>query len=371
MTGGGISVIVPTFNRARYLPETLDAVLAQSRAPQEVIVVDDGSTDETSSILAAYGPHIRTIRIGNSGDLVARNIGLHAATGEFVAFCDSDDLWRPNFLAEMSALWAVEPQVKAAFSSFVLIRQVHWESASKFLGASAGFWEGLRRVGDGLAVFDRPIVERLLLFQPFFPSCLMARRDFFLDVGGWDDSVGRVVGGDFATALRLAEHAPFGIVERALVGIRKHDSNFSGDVQAMDLGDAKVLEHVLTTRPWLSGHAVHFRASIVQRRRAVLDTAFTRRDFAGVRAIYALLPPERRWSLARIKRLVAGLPVPLRGICTGLLLALGSARARLTRSVMPVVSRGERARAGCPGGHSPAGPRASIEIGVRTGNIKP
>jgi glycosyltransferase involved in cell wall biosynthesis len=300
-----VSVVLPTYNRAGLLPATLDAILAQSLRPREIIVVDDGSKDDTMAVLAGYAPSVQAIRIDNSGDLVARNIGLRAASSEFVAFCDSDDLWRPDFLRGMLALWQAEPAAKFAFSDFVILRDDVWENDAKFATATPGFWDGLRRAGPDLAVFDQPILDRLLDFQPFFPSCLVARRNFFLQIGGWDEGASRLVGCDFATALRLGEYTPFGVVQRPLVGIRKHGSNISGDAMAMALGDSKVLEHVLATRPWLAPQAASIRANIGHRRRIALELAFDRRDFAQVRAIYPMLPPEQRWPRIRAKHLIA------------------------------------------------------------------
>ena len=99
-----ISVVIPAYDRADLIPETLDAILGQTLVPFEVIVVDDGSRDATWEVLQSYASRVRSIRIENSGDLVARNAGLRLATGELVAFCDSDDLWRPDFLEAMAGL---------------------------------------------------------------------------------------------------------------------------------------------------------------------------------------------------------------------------------------------------------------------------
>ena len=110
-----IGVVVPTYNRAGFLPETLDAILGQTRPPDAIVVVDDGSTDETPSVLARYAPRVKALRITNSGELVARNTGVAALATDLVAFCDSDDLWRPGFLAAMEALWRAEPGTRAAY----------------------------------------------------------------------------------------------------------------------------------------------------------------------------------------------------------------------------------------------------------------
>jgi hypothetical protein len=312
------SVIIPAYNRATLLPCTLDAVLAQVPPPDEVIVVDDGSTDATAAVAAAYASPVRCIGISNSGDLAARNAGLRAARADRVAFCDSDDLWRPGFLAAMAALWQAEPGLRAAYCDFLIVRDDAWGTDSKFAAAPPGFWDGLRPVGQDAGVFDAPVVGQLLAFQPLFPSCMAADRAFLLAAGGWDERVGRTLGSDFATALLMAEHPPLGIVRTPLVGIRKHAGNFSGDVQAMNLGDAFVLERVLATRPGLAPLAPAIRASIRRRRGDALDTAFARRDFAGVRQIAAALGTLS--GRMRVKRMVAGLPEPLRGVVASALL---------------------------------------------------
>ena len=318
-----VSVIIPAYNRATLLPFTLAAVLAQMPPPDEVIVVDDGSTDDTAAVAAAHAGPVRCIGIKNSGDLAARNVGLRAARGERVAFCDSDDVWRPGFLASMDALWQAEPGLHAAYCDFLFLRDDVWSTDSKFAAAPPGFWDGLRMVSPEAGVFDVPVVERLIEFQPLFPSCMVAERKFLLALGGWDEGVGRTLGSDFATALLVAEHPPLGIVRPPLVGIRKHAGNFSGDGQAMNLGDAFVLEHVLATRPGLSPQAPAIRASIARRRGEALDTAFARGDFAAVRRIAGQLGAVS--GRTRIKRLVAGLPEPLRGAAAAVLLGLGSA----------------------------------------------
>jgi glycosyltransferase involved in cell wall biosynthesis len=324
-----VSVVIPAYNRAALLPFTLDAILGQSPRPREVIVVDDGSKDDTPAVLARYASRVTAIRIENSGDLVARNVGMRAASGELVAFCDSDDLWRPGFLAAMAELWQAEPATKAAFCDFVLVHGETWGTAGKYADAPPGFWNGLRRVGSGLGVFDRPIAGRLIGFQPFFTSCLAARRDFFLEIGGWDEGVSRIVGCDSATALRLAEYAPVGIIERPLVGIRRHPGNFSADVQAMNLGDSFVLEHVLATRPAMAAYATEIQDSIADRRRAALRTAFARRDLASVRAIDALLKPGEHSQDTWIKGRVAALPDSVGQVITGMLIAVGTIRSSL------------------------------------------
>jgi glycosyltransferase involved in cell wall biosynthesis len=313
-----VSLVVPTFNRCDLIDETLAALLAQTRGAAEIIVVDDGSTDPTQSILETYGRAVKTIRIENSGELVARNTGLRAATGDLVAFCDSDDIWAPDCLATLAAQWEQTPELLACYSNFRFLRNGSVSGETKFDAAPAGFWDGIRPTGSEAGVFDMPIIERLLSFQPFFPSCMMVSRAKFLAAGGWDEGTTRLVGCDFATTLRVAANPPIGVVHRPLVHIRKHAQNFSADTEKMNLGDAQVLDHVLRTRPELAPLAPKIRNSMSIRRQNALDSAFTRRDFAAVRAIYALLPAHAPGPKQRMKRAIAALPTPLNRLAAAL-----------------------------------------------------
>lgn len=327
-----ICVVVPTYNRADLLPLTLDTIVGQSHRPDEVIVVDDGSTDATAEVLGRYAPLVRHLRIENSGDLAARNVGLQAASTDLVAFCDSDDLWAPEFLSHMAALWQAEPRTRVGYADFVIIRNGQWGSESKFAFAPAGFWERLRPVGQDLAVFDEPVLDRLIRYQPFFPSCMVVNRRFLLGISGWDEAVGRTVGTDFATALRVVEHAPTGVVRKPLVGVRRHPGNYSADAEAMNLGDSMILEHVLATRPSVARYGAAIRASIGQRRRAALSSAFARRDFAAVEKIDCLLSDADRTVNTRVKAFVASMPPPLGQSAGRALLALGSIKSRFARA---------------------------------------
>jgi glycosyltransferase involved in cell wall biosynthesis len=93
-----VTAAIPTFNRARFLSGALESVFAQTRPPDDVLVVDDGSTDETPEVLAAYRDRIRIVRQDNGGRSAARNTAVREAYGRFVSFLDSDDRWRPDKL---------------------------------------------------------------------------------------------------------------------------------------------------------------------------------------------------------------------------------------------------------------------------------
>jgi hypothetical protein len=165
----------------------------------------------------------------------------------------------------------------------------------------------------------------LVGFQPFFPSACVADRRAMIEAGGWDEGVGRIVGDDFGSVLRMGELHPFGVVSAPLVGIRKHLGNFSANTRAMNLGDAAILEYVLASRPSLAGLTAVIQESVARRRRDALDSAFADGDYAAVRAIYGLLPAEGRSGRVRVKWLLARLPMP---VASRLALILSGARPR-------------------------------------------
>ena len=116
-----LSVVIPNYNRATLIGETLDNVLAQTRPPDEVIVVDDGSTDNSVAIIERYGKRVTLIRQANAGPGAARNRGLAAARGELIQFMDSDDLWSLNKLeAQERAL--IESGADFAYSPWLQAR---------------------------------------------------------------------------------------------------------------------------------------------------------------------------------------------------------------------------------------------------------
>ena len=98
-----VSVVVPTYNASSRLKATIRSVLAQTTPPIEVIIVDDGSTDDTKLVCAAFGDAIVYLAVANAGQQRARNLGVRRATGEWIALLDHDDLWHPEYLAELAA----------------------------------------------------------------------------------------------------------------------------------------------------------------------------------------------------------------------------------------------------------------------------
>ncbi|MEJ5260302.1 MAG: glycosyltransferase family A protein [Anaerohalosphaeraceae bacterium] len=114
-----ISVIIPAYNNEQHLSRAIHSVLAQSRPADEIIVVDDGSTDRTAEVAAAFGDKIRCIRQDNRGPGAARNAGIQAASGEWIAFLDADDEWLPDKLALQTEQLQKHPQLQWTCGNYI------------------------------------------------------------------------------------------------------------------------------------------------------------------------------------------------------------------------------------------------------------
>lgn len=307
-----ICVIVPTYNRAAQIPFTLDSILAQTHRPSEVIVVDDGSTDDTQTVVARYRERIKYIRVPNGGPPRARNIGIAASVAPWIAFCDSDDLWLPDKLATQARLLDRAPEVSFAFTNFRTIVNGEWSDTTKFDELSAGFWDIRRRtVDEDIFVVTEPLFSRLLSEQPVFPSTLLLSRNFVRQIGHWCEELGRVPSEDFEFVLRCAAHSNIGVSAAPLVGIRKHASNFSGDLVSTEVGEVRILDFVLEHHPMAKEYAAAIRDQIELRSAAVAHAAFSCGRFDVTRRMLQRVPLSRRGWKLQTKAFIAALPAPL------------------------------------------------------------
>lgn len=132
-----VSCVIPAYNAERYLERALTSVIEQSRPPEEIIVVDDGSTDGTADVLAAYGSRLRVVRQANSGPAAARNRGIEMATGELVCFQDADDEWHRDKLAKQLALLDASPDVGMCITHLRNVWAEHLDAERRGLGQHA------------------------------------------------------------------------------------------------------------------------------------------------------------------------------------------------------------------------------------------
>jgi len=214
-----VSVVIPTYNRALKVLEAVDSVLAQGFGDFEIIVVDDGSTDDTGARLAARAePRLRYVRQANRKTASARNAGVAAARGNLVSFLDSDDLWKPDKLGREVEFLARHPDIGAVFSD--LEKHDGAEFTPSFMRASAEFSRRLTRDrrADALVLSPREMRHHLLQEAPVMPTAFTIRRELFDASGGFTSGLEPFE--DWEFFLRLSRTVAFGYIDRPLAVLR-------------------------------------------------------------------------------------------------------------------------------------------------------
>lgn len=212
-----VSVIIPTYNRAKYVIEALESVLNQTYKNYEIVIVDDGSTDNTREVLRQYlaDDRITYIYEKNGGPASARNVGIKHSTGEHIAFLDSDDLWLPDKL-----VYQVE------------YLKTHCDVGIVFTDAKA-FGEDLGPVNAARAEFRFRFHNpsfKLLMWGNYMPTpTVMLRRACIDKVGCFDESSDLRIGGeDYELWLRIARVFKIGHLDQVLVKIRFSQDSLLG-----------------------------------------------------------------------------------------------------------------------------------------------
>lgn len=196
-----VSVVIPTYNSGPLVTEAVESVLAQTRPADEVIVVDDGSTDDTAARLAAYGPRVRYITKENGGVSSARNRGVAEANGDAVAFLDADDVWHPRKLELHSAVLAAHPHIG-------------------LLGTLAYDWPvAAHPVAPAVAVAPQEYTaDDLLVRNPITTSTVLIRTTVIRQAGPFDPMLQGPE--DYDMWLRVSRLAAVAILPIQLTGYR-------------------------------------------------------------------------------------------------------------------------------------------------------
>jgi len=202
-----ISVIIPTYNRSGFVGRTLDSVFAQTRPPDEVIVIDDGSTDRTPEVLAAYPHPIIHRRQENARIGAARNAGQHLATGDALLFLDSDDLLRPTAIATLERTMEARPD---AALTYCLSQTIDASDA-----VTEPLWDYQTHDGD---VWE-PLIRGNFIRST---GCALVRRAALDQVGTWLTHSEMAINEDWEIWLRLAESYPFVRIPEPLFQYRIH-----------------------------------------------------------------------------------------------------------------------------------------------------
>lgn len=254
-----VSVIIPTHDRLQFLDQALKSVLAQTWLPREIIVVDDGSSDETLSWLVSLGEQrLQAIRQDRQGPAAARNRGLAEACGKYVAFLDSDDTWLPTKLEAQVGFMEANPGYKICQTEEIWIRDGRRVNPMKKHAKPSGW-----------------IFESCLKLCLISPSAVMMERKFLQGLGGFDPAF--PVCEDYELWLRATLRTPVQTLsERLVVKQGGHADQLSRAHWGMDRFRVQALEKILATEV-LSENQRHAATDELTQKLRILSQGFAKR----------------------------------------------------------------------------------------------
>ena len=240
-----ISYIIPFYNGRKHLVEAVESVLNQTIQDVEIIVVDDGSPEPCSDIVAQF-ERVRVVKTQNHGVSGARNVGLSIALGEFVAFLDQDDVVYPSHAERLTMAMSCDPEISCAFSNVVILR------------------EGAEPKEENFATYD----SALDLFKSrmtFSMGALVFRHCDLVGLGGFDLTACNL-GEDWDFCLRVARFRKLVYVPEPLFGFRRHEAQASQGADRMARGALSILRK----HKWFTGPGRMSRQEVKRARAGIL-----------------------------------------------------------------------------------------------------
>jgi glycosyltransferase involved in cell wall biosynthesis len=223
MAGPRVSVVIPAYGNAHFLGEAVQSVLDQTRPADEVIVVDDGSPDESAAVARSFGDAVRLLEQANAGVAAARNAGAAASTGDLLAFLDADDVWLPEKLEKQVARFAETPDAGLVHCGFTTIDEQGRRLETRVEGL-----EG-RAAGDMLHILTG---QRGRLHGG--GSSMMLTRGAFDESGGFDARLPPTE--DWDMTFRVMRRRPIAFVPEPLLLYRQHPGNAHRQIERVERG---------------------------------------------------------------------------------------------------------------------------------------
>lgn len=253
-----ISLVIPTFNRCISLSRALHSALQQTMPANEIIVVDDGSTDETANMLSAEFPELNYIKQANQGVSAARNAGIRQAQADWIAFLDSDDSWHPEKLAAQISALQKMPEIKVCHTEEIWIRNgIRVNAMNKH--KKTGGW----------------IFKRCLPLCAMSPSSIIIHRSVFEDVGFFDENFPACE--DYELWLRITAKYPVLFIEQPLINkYGGHEDQLSHKYWGMDRFRIQALEKIIT-QPDLSQENRHVATQMLLKKARIFGNGALKR----------------------------------------------------------------------------------------------
>jgi glycosyltransferase involved in cell wall biosynthesis len=291
-----VAIAIPTYNACTTLPETLDSILGQTMPPAEIVVVDDGSTDNLDACIKVYEPKgVRFVRTPNRGINSARNTGAAETKSPWIAFTDADDIWLPQKLERQMELLRQAPDCQECICDFRRFSTAGLAKESQFESAPPGFWDvGRRDFGASGFVIDRNMFLDFLTFQPVLPSAMLIGRERFNKIGPWNEEISRNRSQDIEFHHLCANQPPLAVVPEVLVHYSRHADNMTADDLVANYQGAEVLEYMLSKYEVARQHEARLREEIENRTLACADWAFFDGRLSLFREYLGKVPLRRR-----------------------------------------------------------------------------
>jgi glycosyltransferase involved in cell wall biosynthesis len=231
-----ISVIIATYNRARFLPETVESILRQHFQQYELIIVDDGSSDDTRQIVEAYGPRVQYFYQDNRGPSGARNLGVRHAKGQWISIQDSDDLCAPNHLETLYAYAQKHPDCGMVFAN----------------GAYLGGPEHNRNTIVPAAK-SRRLAQQGVRLEDLFDKSIVRLQAALISKACYDELAGHDqdlrISMDLDLSFRIFNRYPVAYLDEVVFYYRKHEGNSSGNQELRLRENIRVIEKLLAENP--------------------------------------------------------------------------------------------------------------------------
>ena len=236
-TPAEVTVIIPTYNSAHYIAESLDTVLRQTHPAAQILVIDDGSSDNTGAVVTQYhDSRIQYISIPHAGVSAARNKGLDLASGNFIAFLDADDRWRPRMLERQLNILQQSEDIVYSFTNFIRFDQ----QSGAVLGDQFAYHDELKtlnliiREDHSYFILDGDAFPSIVRFGeiPAYTQCTMFRADLIRNLR-FNEALRKCEDTEFV--LRAAMRGRVAGTADVLAEVRRHDSNMTKDISMMSL----------------------------------------------------------------------------------------------------------------------------------------
>jgi glycosyltransferase involved in cell wall biosynthesis len=242
-----VSIVIICYNQAHFLAEAIQSVIDQDYSNKEIIVVNDGSVDNTREVALSFGDSVRYFEQENSGVAVARNRGIKESTGEYICLLDSDDIYMPHFLSTLASYLDNYPAVGLICSD-------------------ALFFDREGAVGLRSKIVNKPKCEENFRWETVeftaYPSTVMFRSSCLQKTGTFEEGLSKVGSNDWLMWVKMSLHCNLAYIKRPLVKYRLHESNASKNEQQIVLSSRKASAFIVNSSIFME-YPPHFRAKLL------------------------------------------------------------------------------------------------------------